>query len=140
MSEERIMKWFRLFGLMSMASGVYAAYLLHSHFALQISQVTGRFRLGLFVLISAYGLALVLCGLMHIILSKRAAEAEKSAQTGVRIASLYVFLAMGALIFLGLRNFALLTIILGAAINLVGLCPLCSKRRVSLFTTEDRNP
>jgi hypothetical protein len=130
------MNWFRFYGAAVCLGGFFFSYLLRSHFTLQLSQIAGRLNRGFWVLTTAYGLALILSGAVLFLLSRKAAEGEKTAQLGIRLSSLYIFLSLGAMLYLGIRHFAVYSIILGTAINLVGLCPLCTRRKTGLFSPE----
>ena len=91
---------------------------------------------GLSLLIAAYCVSLVFCGLMILLLSRQAARGDSSAQLGMRICSAFLFIFMAGFFFLGHRYTLPLVILMTAAINLVGLCPVCNRRKKALFNGD----
>ncbi|MGD9549354.1 MAG: hypothetical protein AB7V45_17660, partial [Candidatus Krumholzibacteriia bacterium] len=125
--------WFRMVGVFSLLTGPYFSWLLLSVFRPRLNFITAYLGRGLTVTAVAYGALIVFCGLMLILFSEKAAAGDKTGRLGIRLASVFLFAAMGGLFLMNQRHLFVYILILGAAINLVGLCPFCNKRRKALF-------
>ena len=136
MPEKRIRNWYRLVGALAILAGPYCSWLLISVFRPRLNFITAFLGRGLTVTAVAYGVWVVHCGLMLILLSEKAAAGEPAGRLGVRLNSIFLFAAMGGLFLMNQRLLVVYVLILAAAINLVGLCPFCNKRRKALFDRE----
>jgi len=138
MAEHRIRIWFRLLGLFTLLSGPYFYFLIRSVYHPQLINFSKILNKGLLMLTVVFSLSLIFCGLMVWIFSEKASEGDKLAQGGIRLVSLFVFLLMCGIFLMGKRDMVAYLLVLFVAINLVGLCPFCNKRRSPLFNTEFR--
>ena len=136
MPEKRIAVWFRLLGLAALLSAAYFFYLLRGILAAMAVSASPSLGRGLTLMAFSYSLAIGLSGLIMIVLAQAAAGGDKTAQLGLRIVSIGLFAAMAVIFLLGHRHPLALLLTLGAAINLVGLCPFCSKMRKALFDKQ----
>ncbi len=139
MPEKRINIWFRVAGGITILSAPIFYFLIRSGVEFELMQQSGTLKKSLTVMSVAFCVSLVFCGLMMVLLASQAASGDKTAQLGTRISSIYLFATMSGIFLLGHRPITAYLLILSAAINLVGLCPLCNRRRRAMFQVDDHS-